>query len=63
MAIEKVKKYFEEYGIADRILEFDVSSKTVELAAVAVGCEPARIAKSMSFLIDETPIIVVAIPA
>lgn len=60
MAIEKVKKYFEEYGIADRILEFDVSSKTVELAAVAVGCEPARIAKSMSFLIDETPIIIVA---
>ena len=60
MAIEKVKKYFEEYGMADRILEFDVSSKTVELAAVAVGCEPARIAKSMSFLNDETPIIVVA---
>ena len=60
MAIDKVRKYFEEYGMADRILEFDVSSKTVELAAVAVGCEPARIAKSMSFLIDETPIIIVA---
>ena len=60
MAIDKVKKYFEQYGIEDRILEFEVSSKTVELAAVAVGCEPARIAKSMSFLIDESPIIIVA---
>ena len=60
MAIDKVKKYFEQYGMEDRILEFEVSSKTVELAAVAVGCEPARIAKSMSFLIDESPIIIVA---
>lgn len=60
MAIDKVKKHFEQYGMEDRILEFEVSSKTVELAAVAVGCEPARIAKSMSFLIDESPIIIVA---
>ena len=60
MAIDKVKKYFEQYGMEDRILEFEVSSKTVELAAVAVGCESARIAKSMSFLIDESPIIIVA---
>ena len=49
MAIEKVREYFKQYGIADRILEFDVSSATVELAAAAIGCEGARIAKSMTF--------------
>lgn len=43
----------------DRILEFDVSSATVELAAQAVGCEPARIAKSLSFLVDDHAIIIV----
>ena len=49
MSIEKVRAYFEHFGIADRIREFDVSSATVELAAIAVGVEGARIAKSMSF--------------
>ena len=49
MSIEKVKRFFQEKGIADRVLEFPVSSATVELAAVAVGCEPARIAKTLSF--------------
>ena len=44
MAIEKVRAYFKTFGIEDRILEFDVSSATVELAAQAVGCEPAHIA-------------------
>ena len=52
MSIEKVRAYFEHFGIADRIREFDVSSATVELAAVAVGVEGARIAKSMSFKLD-----------
>ena len=47
-------------GIADRIREFDVSSATVELAAVAVGVEGARIAKSLSFKVNEEPIIIVA---
>ena len=51
MAIENVKEYFRQYGIQDRILELDVSSATVELAAEAVGCEPKRIAKTMSFLV------------
>ena len=56
MSIEKVRAYFEHFGIADRIREFDVSSATVELAAVAVGVEGARIAKSMSFkLADGVP--------
>ena len=49
MAIEKVRKYFEKYGIEDRILEFAVSSATVELAAKAVGVEGARICKTLSF--------------
>ena len=59
MSIEKVRAYFEPLGIAGRIREFDVSSATVELAAVAVGVEGARIAKSLSFKVDEHPIIVV----
>ena len=60
MSIEKVRAYFEDFGIADRIREFDVSSATVELAAIAVGVEGARIAKSMSFkLADDEPIIIV----
>ncbi len=49
MSIEKARAYFEEIGIADRILEFDVSSATVELAAQAVGVEGARICKTLSF--------------
>ena len=48
------------YGMAERMQEFTVSSATVELAAVAVGVEPARIAKTLSFKVDETPILVVA---
>ena len=49
MSIQKVRVYFESLGIAERIREFDVSSATVELAAVAVGVEGARIAKRLSF--------------
>ena len=45
--------------MADRILEFDVSSATVELAAAALGCEPERIAKSLSFLVDDGAVLVV----
>ena len=59
MSIQKVRAYFEPLGIVDRIREFDVSSATVELAAVAVGVEGARIAKSLSFKVDEHPIIIV----
>ena len=59
MSIEKVRAYFEGFGIAGRIREFDVSSATVELAAIAVGVEGARIAKSMSFKLGDEPIIVV----
>ena len=50
MAIEKVKEYFRQFGIEDKIMEFDVSSATVDIAAEAVGVEGARICKTMSFL-------------
>ena len=60
MSIQKVRADMEPLGIADRIREFDVSSATVELAAVAVGVEGARIAKSLSFKVNEEPIIIVA---
>lgn len=60
MAIEKVKEFFSKYDMADRILEFDVSSATVELATAALGCEPERIAKSLSFLVDDGPVLVIA---
>ena len=59
MSIEKVRAYFKPLGIEERIREFDVSSATVELAAVAVGVEGARIAKSLSFKVDDQPIIIV----
>lgn len=59
MAIDKVKKFFAEYGMEGRVLEFEVSSATVELAAQAVGVEGARIAKTMSFLLDAGPILIV----
>ena len=60
MSIEKVTKYFKELGIENRILTFDVSSATVELAAKAVGTEGARIAKTLSFMLHENPILIVA---
>ena len=59
MAIEKVKKYFDKFGLKNNILEFSESSATVKLAAKALGCEEARIAKTLSFLIDEKPILIV----
>ena len=59
MSITKVKEYFNKFGLANKILEFDVSSKTVEEASVAIGCEPKRIAKTISFMVEETPILIV----
>ena len=60
MSIEKVREYFASLGIEDRVREFEVSSATVELAAIALGCEEARIAKSLSFVLDDGPILVIA---
>ena len=59
MAIERVRAYFSELGIEERIKEFDVSSATVELAAEALGCEGKRIAKSLSFMVNGAAILVV----
>ena len=59
MSIEKVREYFKKNNMENRIKEFEVSSATVELAAKAVNCEPARIAKTLSFKINEKPILIV----
>lgn len=59
MAIEKVKAYFASLGMEERVLEFEVSSATVELAAAAVGCEPGRIAKTLSFDVRGTAVLIV----
>lgn len=59
MSIEKARAWLEQFHAADRILEFDVSSATVELAAEAVGCEPARIAKTLSFRTSQGVILIV----
>lgn len=60
MAIEKVREYFRTLGIDDRIQEFPVSSATVELAAEALNCEPCRIAKTLSFMVNGSPVLIVA---
>ena len=59
MSIEKVRDYFRPLGREGDILEFPVSSATVELAAQAVGVIPARIAKTLSFLVEEGCILIV----
>ena len=58
MSIEKVRAFFKEFNMEDRILEFPVSSATVELAAQAVGVEGARISKTLSFKKDDGCILV-----
>lgn len=60
MAIEKAKEHLRKYGFEDRVREFEVSSATVELAARAVGVEPCRIAKTLSFMTKEGPVLIVA---
>lgn len=61
MSIEKVRAYMRQFNIEDRIIEFPTSSATVELAAQAAGCEPARIAKTLSFkLNDNSCVLIVA---
>ena len=60
MSIEKVKAYFETLGMLDRVMEFPVSSATVELAAQALGVDGCRIAKTLSFMVQEQPVLIVA---
>lgn len=59
MSFETVVKYIEEKGYKERIKVFEQSSATVELAAMALNVEPARIAKTMSFILDDKPILIV----
>ena len=59
MSIEKVREYFRSFGREQDIMEFATSSATVELAAQAVGVEPARIAKTLSFKKGEGCILIV----
>lgn len=58
MSLEKAKKYLQEKGYADHIIELTESSATVQLAAEALGVEPGMIAKTMSFLISEQQILI-----
>lgn len=60
MSIQKVKAYFSLFGMENRIMEFDVSSATVALAAEALGCAPCRIAKTLSFSVAGNPVLIVA---
>ena len=59
MSIEKVRAYFRSVGMEDRVMEFSVSSATVELAAQALGCAPCRIAKTLSFSVNGAPVLIV----
>lgn len=60
MSIERVRAYLEPLGAAEKIREFSVSSATVELAAQALGVEAARIAKTLSFLVEDRAVLIVA---
>ena len=59
MSIERVKVYFRQYGMEDRVREEEHSSATVEEAAETLGCEPQRIAKTLSFYLGDSVILVV----
>ena len=58
MSLETAKAYVQSKGYGDRIMEFEVSSATVELAAKAVGTEPERIAKSLTFMVGDQPVMI-----
>ncbi|WP_341302122.1 YbaK/EbsC family protein [Lysinibacillus sp. FSL H8-0500] len=60
MAIEKVRQHLAQWHVEHKIQELEESSATVELAAQALGCEPERIAKTLSFLVDDKAILIVA---
>ena len=59
MSFIKAKNYLKTKGLEDRVMEFDVSSATVSEAAQAIGCSEGEIAKSMSFLINDKPIMII----
>lgn len=59
MSLEKAKRYIEKYGLEDKIMEFPVSSATVEEAAKAINCDEEEIAKTLAFLVNNKPILIV----
>ncbi|NLA95327.1 MAG: YbaK/EbsC family protein [Clostridiaceae bacterium] len=59
MSISRVKRFFDEIGLGDRVRELEQSSATVELAAQAIGCEAGQIAKTLTFLVNKQPLMVV----
>ena len=59
MSVALASKYLAQFGLDKKIITFTTSSATVELAAQAAGCEPARIAKTLSFMTKEGPILIV----
>lgn len=59
MSYEKVESYLKSFGVNEKMMTFNTSTATVELAAVAVGCESAHIAKSLTFMVNEKPIMIV----
>ena len=59
MSLERVKEYLKKYDLDDKVVEFDVSSATVAEAAQAIGCQEKEIAKTLSFLVEDKPILIV----
>ncbi len=60
MSIDIARKHLEKFGMEGEILEFEVSSATVELAAKAIGTDPSRIAKSLTYQLEDTGLMIVA---
>ena len=58
MSLEKAKEYLKKYGLEDKIMEFPVSSATVEEAAKAINCKEEEIVKTLSFIVDYKPILI-----
>lgn len=59
MSFEDVKRYFDGVGLGQRVIALEKSSATVEEAAEAIGCEPKQIAKTMSFFVEDKPVLIV----
>ncbi|MDE6870048.1 MAG: YbaK/EbsC family protein, partial [Clostridia bacterium] len=59
MSLIRVKEHLQKYGLDNKIMEFEKSSATVSEAAIAVGCQEQEIAKTLSFLVGESPILIV----
>lgn len=59
MSIEKVREYFKKFGLDNKIMEFDVSSATVIEAAIALNCKEQEIAKTLSFIVNDRPVLIV----